>query len=128
MKHWNTIYVWNYTGPKQQDKPAKEFVLKLYMACNPDPERQCYSHFTTATGVSEMNEFLLIFFHTKQAAFSINVHPFVALSNPRLLFSYRTYIHTLFLNYRVFAFHPLNRILFIVAKSNSCVTIARGGS
>lgn len=39
------------TGPKQQDKPVKEFILKLYMVCNPDPERQCYSHFTTATGV-----------------------------------------------------------------------------
>lgn len=41
-------------GPKQQDKPAKEFVLNLYMACNPDPERQTYSHFTTATGVFAM--------------------------------------------------------------------------
>lgn len=28
-----------------------EYVLKLYMACNPDPDRSCYSHFTTATGV-----------------------------------------------------------------------------
>lgn len=37
-------------GPKQQDKPAKEYVLKLYLAANPDPDRQCYSHFTTATG------------------------------------------------------------------------------
>lgn len=44
------------TGPKQQDKPAKEFVLKLYMAANPDPERQTYSHFTTATGVFKMKK------------------------------------------------------------------------
>lgn len=37
-------------GPKQDHAAAKQFVLKKYLACNPDPERQCYSHFTTATG------------------------------------------------------------------------------
>jgi len=37
-------------GPKQDHAAAKQFVLKKYLASNPDPERQCYSHFTTATG------------------------------------------------------------------------------
>lgn len=41
----------NTKGPKLEGKPAMEYVLKLYLAANPDPERSCYSHFTTATGV-----------------------------------------------------------------------------
>lgn len=50
---WIFIYK---TGPKQQGSPAMEFVLKLYMAANPDPDRSCYSHFTTATGLCEILE------------------------------------------------------------------------
>ena len=37
-------------GPKQDHIGAREFILKMYMAQNPDPDRQCYSHFTVATG------------------------------------------------------------------------------
>lgn len=37
-------------GPKQDDKPAREFILQQYLVCNPDKERMCYSHFTAATG------------------------------------------------------------------------------
>ena len=40
-----------HTGPKQDDKAARQYVLKLYLAQNPDPERMCYSHFTCATGL-----------------------------------------------------------------------------
>ncbi|EDW61936.1 G protein alpha q subunit [Drosophila novamexicana] len=42
-------YFPEFDGPKQDHAAAKQFVLKKYLACNPDPERQCYSHFTTAT-------------------------------------------------------------------------------
>ncbi|XP_037717458.1 G protein alpha q subunit isoform X5 [Drosophila suzukii] len=42
-------YFPEYDGPKQDHAAAKQFVLKKYLASNPDPERQCYSHFTTAT-------------------------------------------------------------------------------
>ncbi|GAB0099167.1 G protein alpha q subunit-like [Sergentomyia squamirostris] len=42
-------YFPEYDGPKQDDKAAREFVLKQYLVCNPDPERMCYSHFTCAT-------------------------------------------------------------------------------
>lgn len=38
-------------GPSQDGKQACEFILKLYLAANPDPDRMCYSHYTTATGV-----------------------------------------------------------------------------
>lgn len=37
-------------GPKQDHVQAREFVCKKYLRENPDPERACYSHFTTATG------------------------------------------------------------------------------
>ncbi|XP_059620089.1 G protein alpha q subunit isoform X4 [Phlebotomus argentipes] len=42
-------YFPEYDGPKQDDKTAREFILKQYLVCNPDPERMCYSHFTCAT-------------------------------------------------------------------------------
>lgn len=44
----NTFYG---IGPKQQDVPAREFILKVYLSTNPDPDRMCYSHFTCATGL-----------------------------------------------------------------------------
>ncbi|XP_013098163.1 G protein alpha q subunit isoform X3 [Stomoxys calcitrans] len=42
-------YFPEYDGPKCDHAAAKQFVLKKYLSANPDPERQCYSHFTTAT-------------------------------------------------------------------------------
>lgn len=39
------------SGAKGNAEDGKQFILKKYLACNPDPERQCYSHFTTATGL-----------------------------------------------------------------------------
>nr|CAH7748673.1 unnamed protein product [Callosobruchus chinensis]CAH7754065.1 unnamed protein product [Callosobruchus chinensis] len=42
-------YFPEYEGPKQDHIAAREFVLKKYLNENPDPERSCYSHFTTAT-------------------------------------------------------------------------------
>ncbi|XP_033195980.1 guanine nucleotide-binding protein G(q) subunit alpha isoform X3 [Bombus vosnesenskii] len=42
-------YFPEYNGPKQQDVPAREFILKVYLSTNPDPDRMCYSHFTCAT-------------------------------------------------------------------------------
>ncbi|CAK9832924.1 G protein alpha q subunit [Anthophora retusa] len=43
-------YFPEYTGPKQEHVPAREFILKVYLSSNPDPDRMCYSHFTCATG------------------------------------------------------------------------------
>lgn len=42
-------YFPEYDGPKQSPQPAMDYVLKVYLSSNPDPDRQCYSHFTTAT-------------------------------------------------------------------------------
>ncbi|XP_068246979.1 guanine nucleotide-binding protein G(q) subunit alpha-like [Palaemon carinicauda] len=43
-------YFPEYDGPKQDHVGAREFILKVYLAQNPDPDRMCYSHFTCATG------------------------------------------------------------------------------
>jgi hypothetical protein len=37
-------------GEKQDHIGAREYILKVYLRENPDPEGSCYSHFTTATG------------------------------------------------------------------------------
>lgn len=46
-----TLRMMTTQGPKQDDKPAREFILQGYLVCNPDKERLVYSHFTAATGV-----------------------------------------------------------------------------
>ncbi|KAJ8927786.1 hypothetical protein NQ314_019665 [Rhamnusium bicolor] len=43
-------YFPEYDGNKQDHIGAREYILKLYLRENPDPDRSCYSHFTTATG------------------------------------------------------------------------------
>jgi len=42
-------YFQDFTGEKYDDIAAREFILQMYLAQNPDPERMCYSHFTCAT-------------------------------------------------------------------------------
>uniref|UniRef100_A0A8C3KXM5 Guanine nucleotide-binding protein subunit alpha n=1 Tax=Chrysolophus pictus TaxID=9089 RepID=A0A8C3KXM5_CHRPC len=41
-------YFPEYTGPKQDDKAAGDFILKLYQDQNPDKEKVIYAHFTCA--------------------------------------------------------------------------------
>ena len=41
-------------GPKQDDKAARQFILEVYLSQNPDPDRMCYSHFTCATGQTDV--------------------------------------------------------------------------
>ncbi|ENN74482.1 G protein alpha q subunit [Dendroctonus ponderosae] len=42
-------YFPDFDGAKQDHIAAREYICKLYLRENPDPERACYSHFTTAT-------------------------------------------------------------------------------
>ena len=53
-------------GPKQDDHAARDYVLQMYLAQNPDPERMCYSHFTCATGLHEFTDKPLDFGYTLQ--------------------------------------------------------------
>jgi guanine nucleotide-binding protein G(q) subunit alpha len=49
--HFNLIQSFiKLKGPKQEHAPACDYVLQMYLKQNPDKDRQCYSHFTTATG------------------------------------------------------------------------------
>ncbi|XP_078047447.1 G protein alpha q subunit isoform X1 [Augochlora pura] len=56
-------YFPQYTGPKYDSVPAREFILQVYLSSNPDPDRMCYSHFTCATGsqysAADAREFIL---------------------------------------------------------------------
>ena len=55
LRYFFIILKWTLwsSGPKEDHVAAREFVLKMYLAQNPDPDRMCYSHFTCATGLSE---------------------------------------------------------------------------
>uniref|UniRef100_A0A6P7G0Q8 Guanine nucleotide-binding protein subunit alpha n=1 Tax=Diabrotica virgifera virgifera TaxID=50390 RepID=A0A6P7G0Q8_DIAVI len=53
-------YFPEYEGAKQDHIGAREYILKLYLRENPDPERSCYSHFTTATGLVTFLSYVLL--------------------------------------------------------------------
>jgi len=37
-------------GPQKDALAAREFILKMFVELNPDPDKIIYSHFTCATG------------------------------------------------------------------------------
>ena len=37
-------------GPQRDAQAAREFILKMFVDLNPDPDKIIYSHFTCATG------------------------------------------------------------------------------
>lgn len=39
-------------GPKKDAQSAREFILRMFVDLNPDPDKIIYSHFTCATGKS----------------------------------------------------------------------------
>lgn len=43
---------WNFflLGPQKDAQAAREFILKMFVDLNPDPDKIIYSHFTCATG------------------------------------------------------------------------------
>lgn len=38
------------SGPQRDPASAREFILKMFIELNPDPDKIIYSHFTCATG------------------------------------------------------------------------------
>jgi len=38
------------SGPQKDALAAREFILKMFVELNPDPDKIIYSHFTCATG------------------------------------------------------------------------------
>ncbi|XP_015378974.1 PREDICTED: G protein alpha q subunit isoform X4 [Diuraphis noxia] len=42
-------YFPDFEGSKQDNEAAQQYILKMYLKTNPDPDRMCYSHFTVAT-------------------------------------------------------------------------------
>jgi hypothetical protein len=39
-----------FVGPQRDAQAAREFILKMFVDLNPDPDKIIYSHFTCATG------------------------------------------------------------------------------
>ena len=39
-----------FAGPQKDALAAREFILKMFVELNPDPDKIIYSHFTCATG------------------------------------------------------------------------------
>ena len=52
-------------GPQKDAQAAREFILKMFVDLNPDPDKIIYSHFTCATGM------LLNFFYMPASIFFI---------------------------------------------------------
>ncbi|XP_025920139.1 guanine nucleotide-binding protein subunit alpha-14 [Apteryx mantelli] len=66
-------YFPEYTGPKQDVKAARDFILKLYQDQNPDKEKVIYSHFTCATDTENIR---FVFAAVKDTILQINLREF----------------------------------------------------
>jgi hypothetical protein len=44
-----------FAGPKKDAQAAREFILRMFVDLNPDPDKIIYSHFTCATGMLIVN-------------------------------------------------------------------------
>ncbi|XP_025956029.1 guanine nucleotide-binding protein subunit alpha-14 [Dromaius novaehollandiae] len=66
-------YFPEYTGPKQDVRAARDFILKLYQDQNPDKEKVIYSHFTCATDTENIR---FVFAAVKDTILQINLREF----------------------------------------------------
>ncbi|GAB0204546.1 guanine nucleotide-binding protein subunit alpha-14 [Grus japonensis] len=66
-------YFPEYTGPKQDVKAARDFILKLYQDQNPDKEKVIYSHFTCATDTENIR---FVFAAVKDTILQLNLREF----------------------------------------------------
>ncbi|KAM7093696.1 guanine nucleotide-binding protein subunit alpha-14 isoform 2-T2 [Molossus nigricans] len=66
-------YFPEYTGPKQDVKAARDFILKLYQDQNPDKEKVIYSHFTCATDTENIR---FVFAAVKDTILQLNLKEF----------------------------------------------------
>ncbi|XP_012291006.2 guanine nucleotide-binding protein subunit alpha-14 [Aotus nancymaae] len=66
-------YFPEYTGPKQDVKAARDFILKLYQDQNPDKQKVIYSHFTCATDTENIR---FVFAAVKDTILQLNLREF----------------------------------------------------
>ena len=59
-----------YTGPPQDAKAAKDFILKMFVDLNPDTEKIIYSHFTCATDTENIR---FVFAAVKDTILQLNL-------------------------------------------------------
>ncbi|KAA0186750.1 hypothetical protein HAZT_HAZT009767 [Hyalella azteca] len=53
-------YFPEYDGPVKDAIAAREFILRIFVDLNPDPDKIIYSHFTCATGIASLYCFLVL--------------------------------------------------------------------
>uniref|UniRef100_A0A8C8EEY5 Guanine nucleotide-binding protein subunit alpha n=1 Tax=Otus sunia TaxID=257818 RepID=A0A8C8EEY5_9STRI len=70
---YSLSYFPEYTGPKQDVKAARDFILKLCQDQNPDKEKVIYSHFICATDTENID---FIFAAVKDAILQLNLREF----------------------------------------------------
>ncbi|XP_044301888.1 guanine nucleotide-binding protein subunit alpha-14-like [Varanus komodoensis] len=66
-------YFPQFTGPKQDAKAAREFILQSYKDQNSDKEKSIYSHFTCATDTENMR---IVFDDVKDTILQLNLKEF----------------------------------------------------
>ncbi|CAE1297250.1 GNAQ [Acanthosepion pharaonis] len=76
-------YFPDYDGPKKDAQAAREFILRMFVDLNPDPDKIIYSHFTCATVVRTPQHLDLL--PTSYLFLSSSFSPFPLLS-PLFLF------------------------------------------
>uniref|UniRef100_A0A8D0FLZ3 Guanine nucleotide-binding protein subunit alpha n=1 Tax=Strix occidentalis caurina TaxID=311401 RepID=A0A8D0FLZ3_STROC len=70
---YSLSYFPEYTGPKQDVKAARDFILKLYQDQNPDKEKVIYSHFTCAMDTENIH---FVFAAVKDTILQLNLREF----------------------------------------------------
>ncbi|XP_028604377.2 guanine nucleotide-binding protein subunit alpha-14-like [Podarcis muralis] len=68
-----STYFPEFTGPKQDVKAAREFILKLYQDQNTDKEKVIYSHFTCATDTENIR---FVFAAVRDTILQLNLKEF----------------------------------------------------
>jgi len=59
-----------YNGPKKDAQAAREFILKMFVDLNPDPDKIIYSHFTCATDTENIR---FVFAAVKDTILQLNL-------------------------------------------------------
>nr|CDS20395.1 expressed protein [Echinococcus granulosus] len=72
-------YFPEYDGPQRDAKAAREFILKMFVELNPDPEKVIYSHITCATDTENIR---FVFAAVKDTILQLNLKEYNLVYRP----------------------------------------------
>lgn len=70
MNFLNDFFSVPRKGPQRDAKAAREFILKMFVDLNPDPEKVIYSHITCATDTENIR---FVFAAVKDTILQLNL-------------------------------------------------------